>query len=201
MRAFLAVELDESLRGQVAPVQSRLKRELEPLSGRIRVTWVRPDAMHLTVAFLGDIDEALVPGLRDTVLRAVQPCSSFAIPLSRLGAFPRAQAPNALWLGPSLDWEQQDEAKRVQQMVKAVGGACASIGVAPEARPWRAHLTLARIREGEREIGRVLVAAGSLDQPADVGTLHVNEIVMMKSHLQQGGPVYTKLWTVALGEG
>ena len=201
MRAFLAVELDPLLRDQVAALQRQLKTQLEPFSGRIRVTWVRPDAIHLTVAFLGDIDDALASGLCDAVQPAVRPCSPLTIPLSRVGAFPRAQAPGVLWLGSPLNWEQHDEAKRAGQMVRSIGSACASVGVVPEARPWRAHLTLARVRDGEREVGRALIATGIMDRQADVGQLQVNEIVMMRSQLQQGGPVYSKLWTVTLGAG
>jgi hypothetical protein len=86
-------------------------------------------------------------------------------------------------------------------MAEAIGAACASLGVPVEARPWRPHLTLARVREGEREIGRVLATAGMLDRPTDVGPLQVNEIAMMESQLQPDGPVHTTLWTVALLRG
>lgn len=66
-----------------------------------------------------------------------------------------------------------------------------------EDRPWHPHLTLARVRDGEREMGKVLTA-GTATRTSDIGVLHVGEIVLMRSDLQTAGPIYTKLWSVGL---
>jgi 2'-5' RNA ligase len=76
---------------------------------------------------------------------------------------------------------------------------CQSLGFAPDTRPLSPHVTLARIKEGERDVGRALAQSGVLDQPLTIGWLELNAIVLMKSELRPTGPVYTKLWEVRAG--
>jgi 2'-5' RNA ligase len=77
---------------------------------------------------------------------------------------------------------------------QAVEECCYSFGFAPEGRPLSSHLTLARIKEGERDFGQVLARSGMLDRPIGIGTLPIASMVLMKSDLRPAGPVYTKLW-------
>jgi 2'-5' RNA ligase len=99
-----------------------------------------------------------------------------------------------LWIGPGETWETGEEAERLQSLHRAVEACCESFGFAPETRPLSPHLTLARIKEGERQAGQALARSGVLDQPQPVGTLTMASIVMMQSDLRPGGPVYTRLW-------
>ena len=69
-----------------------------------------------------------------------------------------------------------------------------------ETKPFSPHLTLARIKTGERQVGAALAKGGVLDSPLSVGTLAVESVVLMKSELKQTGSVYTKLWEVKIGE-
>ena len=210
MRAFLAVEPGESDRRQIARVIQQLSASVESDARRARVTWVRPEAIHLTVRFFEDIDERLATPLRDAVLEttsgvvsdengnpSLHSSGGFRIPLARIGAFPRIQAPRALWIGPPSDWQTAAEGVRLSRLIRKINDACDGVRGAGDEQPWRPHLTIARVRTGERDVGRVLAANGFFDQPLDVDALRVTGISLIKSELRPAGPVYTRLWTAA----
>jgi 2'-5' RNA ligase len=195
IRAFLAVELGEDLRKRMALAQEDLRQLLDRKASReVRIAWVRPASIHLTIKFLGDIDEQLVEPLREGILRAVAGHRAIHVPIERLGCFPRPQQPKVLWVGASDRWEQGEEAGRLQSLHAAVEACCRSFGFAREERPFSPHLTLARVKAGERLVGQLLAKAGVMDRPLPLGTLAVGSVVLMKSELRPSGSVYTKLW-------
>jgi 2'-5' RNA ligase len=195
IRAFLAVELSEELRARLAQIQQDIRTRLSRrLLRTIRIAWVQPASIHLTVKFLGDMDDALIEPLRVAITQAMEGHRTIQIPLERLGVFPRPQQPRVLWVGPSASWDQGDDAQRLAALHQAVEERCHSCGFPPEGRPLCPHFTLARIKEGEREFGQVLVRSGMMEHSMGVGTLTVSSVVLMKSDLLPTGPVYTKLW-------
>lgn len=201
IRAFLAVELSQELRGAIASFQNDLKRRLQiEASKEARISWVQPASIHLTIKFLGDIDEQLIAPLRETVAQAVGRLPPVAVPVERLGAFPRPQAPRVLWVGPLQGWEQGDEAQRLRAIHQSIEQACESLGFSREAKPFNAHLTLGRIKEGERYAGNALMRSGIMDRPAALGTFAVDSVLLLKSDLRPTGSIYTKLWEVKVGE-
>ncbi len=199
IRAFLAVELPDELRAQIAAVQQDLKQRLSRECSRdVRISWVQPASIHLTVKFLGDTDESLVEPMRAALDRVAQGHRAMSIPLDRIGAFPRPQQPRIVWVGPAEAWEHGGDAVRLAALHRAVEDCCGTFGVSPEGRPLSPHLTLARIKEGERVAGQALTNSGVMDRPVSVGSLDVRSIVLMKSDLRPTGSVYTKLWDVRL---
>ncbi len=197
IRTFLAVELGDDFRNQITLVQQDLRQRLVRESSKdIRITWVQPVSIHLTMKFLGDTDEHLIEPLRGAVERAMTNHGVVHLPIERLGVFPRLQQPRVLWVGPSERWEQGDDAKRVMALHRVVEDCCRSFGFPPEERPLSPHLTLARVKEGERQVGQALAKSRAMDQPISLGMLAVNSIVLMKSELRPAGSIYTKLWEV-----
>lgn len=197
IRAFLAVELPDELRTYLAKIQQDVRTRLShSFLKTIRISWVQPASIHLTIKFLGDMDQGVIEPLRIAITQAMEGHRTIQIPLERLGVFPRPQQPRVLWVGPSVSWEQGDDAKRLVEVHRAVEDGCYSYGFAPEGRPLIPHLTLARIKEGEREFGQVLARSAVLDKPLGIGILPIASIVLMKSELRPTGPVYTKLWEV-----
>ncbi len=94
MRAFLAVELPADLRDRLAHVQGDLKAALAAVTAeRVRMTWARPDTIHLTIKFLGDIDEASVGSLEQELREGLRDRTASDLPLDRLGCFPRSREP------------------------------------------------------------------------------------------------------------
>jgi 2'-5' RNA ligase len=199
VRAFLAVQLNAALREPLAGVQDELRRELaRGTTSHIRVTWVKPEALHLTVKFLGEIDEAVASALHDSIAAVVSGQLSFEIPIERLGAFPRPQAPRAVWAGPAGDWESHGAARTLFGLVQRIDAACArQAGVPKDEHQWRPHLTLARIRDGERAAGRALMDSGVFERPWPLPALGVRAMTLTRSELLPDGPRHTDLWTVA----
>lgn len=197
IRAFLAVELSEDLRTHIAQVQQDLKQRLaRDVSKGVRISWVQPASIHLTIKFLGDTDEQLVDPLREAVSNLMKAHRAIQIPIERLGMFPHPQQPRVLWVGPFEPWERGEDAKRLAVFHQAVEKWCRSFGFATEDRPLSPHLTLARIKEGERQVGQALAKSGVMDRPLSLGLLDMESIVVMKSELRPTGSVYTKLWEV-----
>lgn len=201
IRTFLAVELSEALRANLSSLQRELKQQVgREGSKHVRLSWVQPTSIHLTVKFLGDIDEELVKPMQEAIAQVVAGQRAIKIPLERLGVFPRLQQPRVLWIGPSEGWERGEGAGRLLSLHQSVESCCASLNLARDSRPLSPHLTLARIKEGERQVGQILAERGVMDRPLNLGTMEVNAIVLMKSELKPTGSVYTKLWEVRIGE-
>ena len=199
IRAFLAVELSQELGSELAVVQQELKQRVESeKKGDIRISWVQSAKMHLTIKFLGDMDEQLLDPLLRVVEQAVGSKPSVSVPLERLGAFPRPQSPRVLWVGPSENWEQGVEGKRVIEIHGEIEQACESLGFLREAKPFSPHLTLARVKMGAQHVGVALAKIGVLDQPLSVGSLVVESVVLVKSELKPTGSIYTRLWAARL---
>ena len=202
IRTFLAVELSQELRAALATLQQELRRRIEPdIKGAARISWVQPASLHLTVKFLGDVDEQLIDPLRAALDQALGTQMAVTVPLERLGGFPRPQNPRVLWVGPSERWEKGTEARRIVEIHGAIERTCDGLGFLPETRPFSPHLTLARIRAGERQVGVALAKSGVCDRPVAVGSLAVESVVLMKSELKPTGSVYTKLGEVRMRAG
>jgi 2'-5' RNA ligase len=163
-----------------------------------RISWARPASIHLTIKFLGDMDEQVIDPLRAMLDQAIGSQIAVNVPLERLGTFPRSQSPRVLWVGPSENWEKGAEAKQISEIHGSIEQACEGLGFLRETKPFSPHLTLARIKMGERHVGVALAKSGVLDWKISLESLAVESVVLMKSDLKPTGSVYTKLWSVRL---
>jgi 2'-5' RNA ligase len=201
IRTFLAVEVADDLRAQIAQAQQDLKAQLSCESSKdIRIAWVQPASIHLTITFLGNTDKPLIEPIRHAIEEVMTGHRAFRIPIERLGVFPRLQQPRVMWVGASESWERGSDGARLVALHRAIEACCRSFGFVSEGKPLSPHLTLARIKAGDRQVGMALAKIGALDQPLVVGSLAINAITLMKSHLRPTGPVYTKLWEAGLAE-
>ena len=199
IRAFLAVELSPVLRAELAALQQELKESIEPEVQRdMRISWVPPAKIHLTIKFLGDMDEQFLDPLLGVVEQAIGSQPLVNVPLERLGVFPRLHSPRVLWVGPSEHWERGTEAKRMVEIHRAIEQACADLGFPPETKSFSPHLTLARVKMGAWHVGAALAKSGVLDRPLSLGSLAVESVVLIKSELNPTGSVYTRLWEARL---
>jgi len=174
MRLFLAVPLTDEARHAVV---HHLKAHLaHPLPGRP----VRPELWHLTLRFLGEVDEVGA----DRVMREVDAAErgrGFSLRWGALGAFPRPRRANVLWLGVERG---EAEAARLAAVVE---DAVEAAGFPPEDRPFRSHLTLSRIRP-DQDVTAVLEAVPALGLD-----MAVERVVLYRSHLGRGGPRYEEM--------
>ncbi|MBS1262062.1 MAG: RNA 2',3'-cyclic phosphodiesterase [Calditrichaeota bacterium] len=176
MRAFIALELPDLLKRRLAEV----RRGLECTDAKVK--WVRPEAMHLTVRFLGDIDErqaeALARAVRDEAAHWSGP---IRLAVGGLGAFPNRRNPRVIWVGTGAHPGLHALAERMER-------AAVAAGLAPAKRRFSAHLTLGRVKYIER--GDPL-----LDRlrSVQVETFHyeVGALALIESELAPDGPRYT----------
>jgi 2'-5' RNA ligase len=199
IRGFLAIELPADLRAGLAAIQQDLKRHIERTVDQVRIGWVSPVSMHLTLRFLGDMPEESIESLRTGIEQVASTPQALSLPFERIGVFPSRSQPRVLWAGPSESWQQGPEAERLRAFHRAIEDCCQTRGFTSEERPFNPHLTLARIKQGERLVGRVLVSSDMVDRPVPVGVLPIEAIALMRSQLHPGGSIYTKLWEVRMG--
>lgn len=199
IRAFLAVELSQALQAELATIQQELKRSLEAkMQGGTRISWAQPTSIHLTLKFLGDMDEQMIDRLRAALEEVIGSQIAVNVPLERLGVFPHSHSPRVLWVGPSEQWEREAEAKRVAEIHVAIEQACEGLNFLRATRPFSPHLTVARIKMRERHVGVALAKSGVLDRPLSLSSLAIASVVLMQSELKSTGSVYTKLWDLRL---
>ncbi len=187
VRAFIAIELDELLRHKLGDLQDRLRADLPP--GLVR--WVRPEGMHLTLKFLGDVPAAQVPEIAQAVQQACKEHAPFECTLSGLGCFPNTARPRVVWVGI----EEPSGVLAVLQ--RDVDRTVSALGFEPEQRRFHPHLTLGRVKSRDRE---AVAALGEYVSRArvKVGTIQANAVHLMRSDLLPGGAVYTELATAQL---
>jgi 2'-5' RNA ligase len=187
MRLFVAIELDRSAREAVAAEQSRLKKVLG--TDRSPLKWVRPEHMHLTLAFLGQVPDQQGLAVAAHLGRPFDE-APFDAGFADLGVFPDRGAPRVLWLGVSGGRAQ------VMAVQHDVAVRLSVLHVAVEDRAFHPHLTLARWR-ASREHDRRRVA--SADRHETIATVPVEAISVIESRLSPAGPEYTVLSRGRLG--
>lgn len=195
IRAFLAAELPAPLKATIAAVQKALQARLVyDLPRGVRLQWVRAESLHLTVKFLGAIPEEDVDRLKPAVASALSGLAPFVLEVVGSGVFPDVRAPRVLWLG----LRDREGAGRLLQLAAAVEAAVETLGYQRDRRPFAPHLTIARIKEGMKDVGRVLARENLLSPAAPYGQVKVGSLALMQSDLQPQGAVYSRLWEVPL---
>jgi RNA 2',3'-cyclic 3'-phosphodiesterase len=171
VRAFVALELEERLQAALGDLQARLR----PRLGKIRL--VRPEGIHLTLRFLGSTSPVQVERLRSALAAAAAECPATEARAASLSTFPERGSPRVLWLGIEVK-------PPVLRLQEACERAARAAGFEPEARPFRAHLTLGRWRER--------VPRPELP-PVDLGPTRLEALSLFRSELRPEGAVYTPL--------
>lgn len=186
-RLFVAIDVGDAVRAEVARVVAAIGAQLATAPTPPKVTWVKPAALHLTLRFLGDVDDTDVARLRGLLASpfAVPP---FEVEWRGLGAFPSPRQPRALWMGViggavELGAVEAEVSRRLGSTVDL------------EVRPFLPHLTLGRIRM----VGRGVDWLGIL-QATDVRGVHsrVEQVTLYRSELSRRGPHYTGLVSALL---
>ena len=184
MRLFVAVELEPSLRRDAAAAGARLAAALRRgmPGGRADISWVPPDNLHLTLRFLGEVEEARAIALAD---RFPQPIAvdPFEIELAGVGVFPPSGSPRVVWIGVTLGREA------LTSLAAQVEERLASWGFGREARPFQAHLTLGRCRQPLGPRARDLLVEVAV---AAVGKSRIDRVVLFESRLSSGPATYVR---------
>lgn len=184
IRAFIAIHLPLDVKAALGDVAG----ELEGRVPRGTVRWVKPEQMHLTLRFLGDTETGKLPAIQVAMDAVAAANAPFELRLDGIGCFPNMRRPRVIWVG------LLGEEARLRSLVSALEKELVTLGWEPEGKPFRAHLTLGRVKD-ER-------GAQGADWTADVPSLAVPVAAMhlIESHLRPDGPVYTVRHSSWLGK-
>jgi 2'-5' RNA ligase len=189
MRAFIAVEIEEAVRRRAAQISRALAAAFDPRGHSRAIAWVPPQNLHLTLKFLGEIDEGVLERVKER-LAAPFATPPFEVGFSGLGTFPPAGPPRVIWLGVSAG------AGAVSDVARDVEARLSDLGFPREARGFHAHLTLGRVKG---PVGaRVREAMASVGV-ADAGRCLVDRVTLFESRLSPSGASYSVLAAPRLG--
>lgn len=179
IRSFVAIALPDHLQARLGEVSSELKR-LD-----LHASFPRPEAMHLTLKFLGDIREEQVDDISAALNEAANGVEEFEVSIRKLGCFPHAANPRVAWAGVEL-------CPGLRKLAVNAETELAKVGFAPEQRPFSPHLTLARIksRQNVARLSRYLETDGAT---LELGRFLVSEFYLYKSTLLPAGARYERL--------
>ncbi len=187
MRTFLALEISPAIRQSIASLLESLAQQVPNRT----VRWVRPENVHLTLAFLGDFPAENVPHVQEAVQRATSETPPLPLSVGGLGAFPRPQAPRVIWIGV------QEPTGGLSALEAQLEESLRQLGWEPPAEPFRPHLTLGRVRRGSPRSDVEQLAALLQSAPSgDLGSMVASEVVVFRSDLTPAGAVYTRLAAV-----
>ena len=179
MRAFIAVELSKECKDYLTRVESLFKKS------DADVKWVAPDNLHITLKFLGDINEEQANKLITAITDIASKHKQFTLKLGPAGAFPSIRSPRIIWIGvPKGDNELQEIAQEIEiNAVKA--------GIPEENKPFSSHITIGRTRSGlNREKLIQLLDSSTKGLTEETPESIVKNITLYKSTLTSKGPIY-----------
>ncbi len=179
IRSFIAIEIPPDLKSRMEELQRDLRRT------DADVKWVRPEGVHLTLKFLGYIQEEDVERISQAVGPVVSAWEPFEVSVKGMGGFPSSRSPRVVWVGVERGKEQ------LQSLQQAIETKTAELSFPSENRPFSPHLTLGRVRSprGKAALARALEE----HKEAEVGGFRADEVFLFRSELKPTGAVYTKL--------
>ena len=178
MRLFVAVDISPPVRERIEQIQQQLRKETN-LSDKA-VTWVRPDLIHLTLKFMGEVDDRDVTGVCDAVTRTAGQFGPFEFEVAGLGVFGRPA--RVVWAGIS-------RCEPLLQLQAQLDRELTRRGGPMDNRPFAGHLTLCRVKN--TSAGRVLAAAVDRYAEESLGTVSAEDVRIYQSVLSRGGPEYS----------
>ena len=179
-RIFTAFELPDLLRSRIDDHVRQLKQVVPETAA----SWSRPENIHLTVKFFGNVDEAKAPVISAALARGVEEFGQIKIQVGNTGVFPRPSRPQVLWIG--ID----DASGTLSKLQQRVEDECAREGFPKEDRAFRPHLTIARIRKPH---GASRLAETHLRMGFAPVELTLSELVLFRSELSPKGSRYTAI--------
>jgi 2'-5' RNA ligase len=184
MRLFIAVNIPPAVRDAIYA-------DAEPLrAATSAVRWVSSSALHVTLKFLGEQDEALVVPLREAIESAAARHASVAVETTDVGAFPNFRRPRVVWVGMTGE-------RALQSLAGDIDRALTPLGIPAETRVFRAHLTLGRMKSELRPADATSLAAAA-KACRGARRFAVQTVDLMRSELGPGGSRYSVVAAVPL---
>ena len=188
IRTFIAIPLTKAIEKPAIRLITRLQ------SPDDAIKWVPTDNLHLTLKFLGDVDNVELPKICDTIRRVCRSTEPFTLEFGGTGGFPETQRPRVLYCGI------QGETKTLCELVSSLEKQLADLGFKQEPRDYRPHLTLGRTRSSSRRANDDVVARLHAENDVDLGAMRVESVQVIASFLDKSGPTYNVIDTIDLGD-
>ncbi|MBN3038879.1 MAG: RNA 2',3'-cyclic phosphodiesterase [Candidatus Omnitrophica bacterium] len=178
LRSFIALEISPEIQKELGQIQDQLGKT------GADVKWVKTTGIHLTLKFLGDVSLELLEEIKKVTKQLSEESKSFEMELSHLGAFPTISHPRVIWVGIEKGKEQ------AQQMAKILEERLQNFGFLPERRPFKAHLTLGRVRSARNrdQLKKPLESISVTKK-----TMRIEKLTLFKSTLTPQGALYEPL--------
>lgn len=183
IRTFIAIPTPDNVRQVLSDIQAELK------TSRAEVKWELQEKLHITLRFLGNVDDRQLPQLMDECSKSICNFPSFSLIYGGLGCFPDIRNPRIVWAG------SHNDDGTLFKMRKEIDDIVAGYGFERENRSFHPHITLARIK-GKQNIPNLIKMLQSITfEPHPV---IIDEVHFMKSELRPTGSIYTRMHTIVL---
>lgn len=182
MRAFIACEFPKNIISAIGKVQENLR------SYGLKVRWIRPENMHLTLKFLGNIERTVAQRIAGTISESVKGCGPISISAKGIGVFPTLKRPRILWAGLAGGNDA------LRQLHRNLESNLERIGFPKENKHFKGHLTLGRFR-GKAD-PKQLIDAIEAFEGFKTEAFVIDHLILFKSELLPAGPLYSKLTQV-----
>jgi RNA 2',3'-cyclic 3'-phosphodiesterase len=184
VRIFIAVEISPGAKAKLTSLEEALKKT------NADVKWVKPDNIHITLKFLGDVPGEDIEKINKAVQVAVAGLKSFKISFCQVGGFPSLKNPRVIWVGVE---EGREELSKISQVIDR---EITRLGFSPEERVFIPHLTIGRVRTHKniKELAQTIEKYKS----DDFGQGLMNKVLVMESKLSPAGPTYSVVKEVRL---
>lgn len=176
MRLFIAIPLPQDVKQKLLDLQ-------QPING---IRWQSQEQMHLTIKFVGEVDQATAGELRDELHTITHP--HFAMTIAGIGYFPKGKQPKVLWAGIK-------ENASLQELHKKVEHCCDKNGIAPENRPYKPHVTIGRTKNTPKQ---AVTSYINQHEPFVLPDIQVSEFALYESKLHPDGARHHRLQTYFL---
>lgn len=191
IRCFIALDLSGEIYQNLGKLIENLKKGVQFTTSR--PAWVRPESIHLTLKFLGNIEENMVEPISEVVKKAAEETSPFTIRIRDLGVFPDERRPRVLWCGMT-----KGEIQTVS-LQKKIDRGLAPLGFEKDKRLFHPHLTLARIKSLKGTAALMSIIKAN-QQNSYIGECSFDRIILFRSELHPDGARYTKLFEAPFRE-
>ncbi len=187
MRSFIAINLPDQIKNSLTTIQDDLRK-----SGA-DVSWVARNNIHLTLRFLGDINDTQSKAITQILNEIAAQTRVFTMDLSGIGAFPSVISPRVIWIGIAAD---NQEIKKIAQLLEP---RIQTVGIAAEKKEFNAHITLGRVRS---DLNRVHLTNAIKElqacPEAAKQAVAITTITLIQSTLTPRGPIYETLAAASL---
>jgi 2'-5' RNA ligase len=185
IRTFIAVEIPESIISGIRELQQGIN------DYGVDIRWIRPENIHLTLKFLGDVEAVDVDKISEAISKTVDGVASIPLKAKGIGVFPDIKRPRVLWVGLTGQLEF------LIRLQKTLDENLKGIGFRQEKRPFKGHLTIGRIKAkmNAKKFGEALMAFRNFESE----TFVADKIILFKSELKPRGAFYTYLASEFLG--